>query len=100
MSMTARAPVPTEGRQRDCKRYRYTFLRHDEERAVAAFELFLGSEDSAYELAKVLLDRSEAELVEVWSDGHMLLRLVKTPAPHTRAAPNLSADNRQNSSVC
>ena len=80
MSMTARVPVPTGGRQRDCRRYRYTFLRHDDERAVAAFELFLGSDDSACDLARILLDRSDAELVELWTDGRLLLRLHKAPA--------------------
>jgi hypothetical protein len=63
--------------RRDCRRYRYTFLRENEERAVAAFELFLVSQDAACELANELIEKSEADAVEVWCEGRLLVRFVK-----------------------
>src|SRR5215470_18873747 len=73
--MFARAQVPG----RDFRRYRFTFLRHNEERAVAAFELFLASQEGAGQLASELLGRSDAQFVEVWSDGQVIFRFDKMP---------------------
>ncbi len=67
-------------RRRELAKYRYTFLDHaDEERAVAAFELFMSSEEDACKLAKELLERADSRYVEVWRDGRLVLRLAKLP---------------------
>ena len=77
MSAIASAPLPLTQDGRECRRYRFTFWRRDEEQAVAAFELFLVEKEAAAELASELLQRSGAELAEVWSDGQLIVRLVK-----------------------
>jgi hypothetical protein len=82
MPSLARATIPDTEEVREPKRYRFTFLRRGEDRAVAAFELFLRSEDQAAELASELLHRSQAELAEVWSEGRAIVRLVKPAATH------------------
>ncbi len=67
-------------RRRELAKYRYTFLDHaDEERAVAAFELFVSSEEDACKLANELLERADSRYVEVWRDGRLVLRLAKLP---------------------
>jgi hypothetical protein len=77
MSATARAPAPDSQEGRECRLYRFTFWRRDDEQAIAAFELFLVAEEAAAKLASELLQRSGAELAEVWSEGRLIVRLVK-----------------------
>ena len=79
MSATARAPLSLAQEGRECRRYRFTFWRRDDEQAIAAFELFLVEKEAAAELASELLQRSGAELAEVWSEGQLIVRLVKPP---------------------
>jgi hypothetical protein len=62
-------------------KYRYVFLSHpDDERAIAAFELFSESREAAEALALACLEKSPAALVEVWSDGRLVLHVDRTRA--------------------
>jgi hypothetical protein len=62
-------------------KYRYVFLRHpDDERVLAAFELFTESKDAAEKLALDCLNKSDATLVEVWSGGELILHVTRAEA--------------------
>jgi len=68
-------------------RYRYVFLAHpDDERALAAFEFFAGSVELAYRLAVECLSKSGAAVVEVGSDGQMILHINSAPDALTKVA--------------
>ena len=59
-------------------RYRYVFLSHpDDDRALAAFELFMESQDAARKLAQECLDKSHATIAEVWEDGRLVVHVAK-----------------------
>jgi hypothetical protein len=63
------------------QKYRFIFLAHpDDDRALAAFELFAESPDVARGLAENFLDKSHAAVVEVWSEGRLILHVVRTRA--------------------
>ena len=62
-------------------RYRYVFLAHpDDDRALAAFELFTESKDDAQKVALECLEKSQATLVEVWSEGQLILHVTRAKA--------------------
>jgi len=62
-------------------KYRFVFLANpDDERPLAAFELFAASPEAAHRLAAECLDKSPASLVEVWSEGRCVLHLSKVHA--------------------
>jgi len=62
-------------------KYRYVFLaRPDDDRVLAAFELFTESNDSAQKVALECLEKSQATLVEVWSDGQLILHVTRAQA--------------------
>jgi len=48
----------------------------DDDRALAAFVLMAESDEAASRVAGDLLEKSEATCVEVWSDGHLVSRVV------------------------
>ena len=62
-------------------RYRYVFLKHpDDDRALAAFELFTESNDAAEKVALECLEKSQATLVEVWKEGQLVLHVTRAQA--------------------
>jgi hypothetical protein len=79
MAGSARAPAPSAELPRHALRsYRYTFFdRPDDDRALAALVLLADSDEDAGELAKQLLEKSDAAIVEVWSDGRLVVRMGK-----------------------
>src|SRR5256885_2303003 len=65
----AKAASGSPSVQRAMRSYRYTFLNHpDDERSLASFVLLSDSDETASDVAKDLLVKSDATCVEVWSD--------------------------------